>query len=101
MQLQPTQPMATRPTASVGAASAGAPAVSQLIDDEDEEDSAGLMPFAIAALVLGLAVLGVELISSQKYMAGALPEENNPYHRKIDGEWKRSFTLPKTETIGE
>ena len=98
MQLSPTQPMAARPTASVGSVTSATPAPSQLIDD-DEEEGSGLMPFAIAALILGLAVLGVELISSQKFLPDMLPEQNNPFHVETStGGWSdRSFIpdIPK------
>ena len=87
VQLQATQPMAARPTAQIqtGGLKTGAirsaPA-SQLLEDEEEET--GIMPFAIIALVIAIAVLCIELFSSPKYMPSALPAEKNPFEKKLD-----------------
>ncbi len=92
--------MAATPTAQVqtGSLQTGAikqAAASQLLEEQEEES--GVMPFAIVCLVLAIAVLCIELFSSQKFFPSALPEETNPYEkqRSSTGEWMSNFALPE------
>lgn len=94
VQLQATQPMAARPTAQIqtGGIKTGAirtaPA-SQMLEDEDEET--GIMPFAVIALLIAIAVLCIELFSSPKFMPSALAPDTNPFERKTDTGYHSNF----------
>jgi hypothetical protein len=96
--------MAARPTARIqtGAIKTGAirstAAASQLMEDEEEET--GVMPLAVIALVIAIAVLCIELFSSPKFMPTGLPAEKNPYEKATaDGGYMSTFSnhLPELD----
>ena len=96
--------MAARPTAQIqtGAIKTGAirstATASQLMEDEDEET--GVMPLAVIALVIAIAVLCIELFSSPKFMPTGLPAEKNPYEKSNEnGTYMSTFSsqLPELE----
>jgi len=103
VQLQPTQAVGGRPTGPVrsgpmtGPVQTGAirtAAGSQRIDDSDGEES-GVMPFAIICLVLAVAVLCIQLFSSQAIFPNALPPEINPNDKQnvSTGDWLQNLVL--------
>lgn len=105
VQLQPTQPVAGRPTGPVrtgpltGPIQTGAiksSAGSQMMDDSADEES-GVMPFAIICLVLAVAVLSIQLFSSQAIFPSALPPAKDPNDRKhtTTGVWMEKLSLPE------
>ncbi len=103
VQLQPTQPVGGRPTGPArtgpltGPIQTGAiksAAASQLMDDSSDEEG-GVMPFAIICLVLAVAVLCIQLFSSQAIFPTALPAEKNPNDKQnpTTGDWLQNLQL--------
>jgi len=63
---------------------------SQVIADDEAEEESGITPFAIICLVLAVAVLALNILTSERVFQQdskgepgfAVPESRNPYHSK-------------------
>ena len=104
VKLAPTAPIAATPGAVASAPIKGGVASQVLADDEAEEEG-NITPFAAIALVLAVAVLAIEILTSQRIIMQdkqgspgiAVPEEKNRYHKKnlTTGEWVPTFKAPE------
>ena len=95
--------MASSPAASIASAPIKGGVASQVLADDEAEEESGITPFAAIALVLAVAVLAIELITSERVFVQkdgqpgfAVPAENNIYHTKSanTGEWTSRFKAP-------
>lgn len=64
VKLAPTRPIASAPTASIASAPIKGGVASQVLADDEAEEESGITPFASICLVLAIAVLAIELITS-------------------------------------
>ena len=103
VKLAPTKPIASSPTASIASAPIKGGVASQVLAEEEAEEEGGITPFAAIALVLAVAVLAIELITSQRVVMQdkfqspgfAVPLEKNQYHSKnANGEWISNYKAP-------
>ena len=103
VKLAPTQPVASAPTASVASAPIKGGVASQVLADDEAEEESGIMPFAAIALALAVAVLAIELLTSQRVFMQdksgspgfAVPMEVNRYHKETaSGDLTPTFKAP-------
>ena len=103
VKLAPTAPIASAPAGSVSSAPIKGGVASQVLADDEAEEEGGITPFAAIALVLAVAVLAIEILTSQRVIMQdrkgeptfAVPFERNQFHSKsIDGDWKPNFQAP-------
>ena len=103
VKLAPTQPVASSPTAAVASAPIKGGVASQVLADDEAEEESGITPFAAIALVLAIAVLVIELLTSQRVFmqdktgspSFAVPMEQNRYHRETaTGDLTPTFKAP-------
>ncbi|MFT4550342.1 MAG: hypothetical protein ACI8XO_003952 [Verrucomicrobiales bacterium] len=103
VKLAPTQPIASAPTASISSAPIKGGVASQVLADDEAEEEGGITPFAAIALVLAVAVLAIELLTSQRIFmqdklgepSFAVPIESNRYHKSnAAGDLTPNFKAP-------
>jgi len=103
VKLAPTQPMASAPTASISSAPIKGGVASQALADDEAEEESGITPFAAIALVLAVAVLAIELLTSQHVVEQdkngspgfGVPMKQNRYHKETaSGDLTPTFKAP-------
>ena len=106
VKLAPTAPIASAPTGAVASAPIKGGVASQVLADDEAEEEGNITPFAAIALVLAVAVLAIEILTSQhlvmqdpktKKPGIAVPFEKNRYHKEnpTTGEWNPIFKAPE------
>lgn len=105
VKLAPTAPIASAPTAAVASAPIKGGVASQVLADDEAEEEGNITPFAAIALVLAVAVLAIEILTSQRIVMQdksgspgmAVPMEKNRYHNlnATTGEWNSTFKAPE------
>lgn len=95
--------MASAPTAAVSSAPIKGGVASQVLADDEAEEESGIMPFAAIALVLAVAVLAIELLSSQHVVEQdkngspgfGVPMKQNRYHKETaSGDLTPTYKAP-------